>query len=339
MSKLQNAFERISQWMVAHDAPLLAENLAPGATADELADAEEQLGFPIPAGLRELWSLHNGQLEEMNGFIESLDFLDLARAVDERDSVLPAIEFLREDPSSWPEAGVTEVEALSDQWVPFAGRDSDLIAVSGVTGRVFHVMKDAPPLKLAAASVEAWATAFAARVEADDYEVEEGFGDYYLSERDRGAEARAAAAAKQKKEAETYRKKTPLLEQLQAAIERGDADRAQRVLEDQQKRSTAALAEGTQALMAAKVSPTFLAQTLRPLLNAVTLTPDQWLDVAEGGAVIDNLAVRDIALGRSTGRSAARVSALTARVAAEKDERVQRLLKELLSLLSASERR
>lgn len=172
--------------MLENDAPLLAQNLAPGATPAQLASAEKQLGFPIPPGLRELWSLHDGQREELNGFVGSLDLLSLARAVDERDSVLPFVESLREDPSSWQRAGILEAEALSDRWVPFAGRGSDLLAVSAISGRVFHVWKDDPPLLLAAESVEAWAISYADAVEADHFEVEEGFGAYFLSRRDRG---------------------------------------------------------------------------------------------------------------------------------------------------------
>jgi hypothetical protein len=335
MSKLRDAIERISRWMLENDAPLLAQNLAPGASEAELARAEKQLGFPIPPGLRELWSLHNGQFEEMNGFVESLDLLSLARAVDERDSVIPFVEFLREDPSSWKRAGVVEAEALSDRWVPFAGRDSNLLAVSAVSGRVFHVWKDAPPLQLAAESVEAWATSYADAVEADDFAVEEGFGEYHLSRRDRVAEAREAEAERKYAERERLRRETPLLEQLRTAIGKNDSDGAQSVLEDLHAKSAAELAGGIDVLFAAKVTPTFLAETLRPLLNVVKLTPDHWVDVAEGGAVIENNAVRDLGLARCVGRSAQRIDALVARVAAERAERPRKLLEELLRSVRA----
>lgn len=335
MSKLMDAIERISRWMLENDAPLLAQNLAPGATDAELASAEKQLGFPIPTGLRELWSLHNGQLEELNGFVESLDLLSLARAVDERDSVIPFVEFLREDPSSWKRAGVVEAEALSDRWVPFAGRDSDLLAVSAISGRVFRVWKDAPPLLLAAESVEAWATSYADAVEADDFAVEEGFGEYFLARRDRAAEASAAEAERRHAERERIRRETPLLEQLQTAIGKNDSDGAQSVLEDLQTKSAAERAGGIDALFAAKVTPTFLAETLRPLLNVVKLTPDQWVDVAEGGAVIENNAVRDLGVARCAGRSAQRVDALAARVATETSERLRKVLSELLKSVRA----
>lgn len=335
MSKLRNAIERISRWMMENDAPLLAQNLAPGATDAELVRAEEQLGFPIPPGLRELWSLHNGQLEELNGFVEALDLFDLSLALGEQGGVLRFVKWLREDPSSWAKAGVVEAEVMSDRWLPFAGRDSSALAVSAVSGRVFHVWKDAPPLLLAAESVEAWATQYAQAVEAGDFEVEEGFGDYFLSRRDRAAEASAAEAEQQHAERERIRRETPALEQLRAAIGKNDPDRAQAVLEELQAKSVAALAGGIEVLFAAKVTPTFLAETLRPLLNVVKLTPDQWVDVAEGGAEIENHAVCDLGVARCAGRSAQRVDALAARVATETSERLRKVLGELLKSVRA----
>ncbi len=323
MSKLRDAIERISRWMMENDAPLLAQNLAPGATDAELVRAEEQLGFPIPPGLRELWSLHNGQLEELNGFVEALDLFDLSLALGEQGGVLRFVKWLR------------EAEVMSDRWLPFAGRDSSALAVSAVSGRVFHVWKDAPPLLLAAESVEAWATQYAQAVEAGDFEVEEGFGEYFLSRRDRAAEASAAEAEQQHAERERIRRETPALEQLRAAIGKNDPDRAQAVLEDLQAKSLAELAGGIDVLFAAKVTPTFLAETLRPLLNVVKLTPDQWVDVAEGGAEIENHAVRDLGVGRCAGRSPQRVEALAARAAVETSVRLRKVLGEVLQLVRA----
>jgi len=58
---------------------------------------------------------------------------------------------------------VTAEEVESDHWVPFAGRDSESLVVSGVTGRVFTCGKDSPPLHLVARSISKWAEQYAAR--------------------------------------------------------------------------------------------------------------------------------------------------------------------------------
>jgi cell wall assembly regulator SMI1 len=177
------AFARLKNWMLAH-APLLAENLAAGAPTAHLDAIEEKLGCAFPADLRELWLLHDGQTSEQNGFVGALDLFTAEQALSERDGVLMFVDFLQQAPSEWAEAGVTDDEARSDRWLPFAGRDSDTLAVNCVTGRVVACGKDAPPLHLVATSVTEWIEQYADRVERGAYKVEEGFGDYFLSRDD-----------------------------------------------------------------------------------------------------------------------------------------------------------
>ena len=179
---IQESIARLTTWMLAHGAPLLAENLAAGASAQAIATLEKELGFPLAAELQELWSLHDGQQNEQNGFVGSLELLGTRRAIDERIGIMRSLEFLREDASTWDEAGVTRHEALSDQWVPIAQRDADSLVVNMETGRVFTCSKDSPPLKLVAASIGAWLAEYAERVGDGKYTVEEGFGDYFLED-------------------------------------------------------------------------------------------------------------------------------------------------------------
>jgi cell wall assembly regulator SMI1 len=63
--------------MTAHDAPLLVENLAPGAAPERLAHAEAEFGVALLDDLRALWSLHDGQREAGNGFIEAYNLLSV----------------------------------------------------------------------------------------------------------------------------------------------------------------------------------------------------------------------------------------------------------------------
>jgi len=178
------AIERISRWMNEHGAPLLVENLAPAASAERLAEAEAEFGMAFPSDLRAMWSLHDGQREEGNGFIEAYNLLSVQWALAERETVLMGIEFARESPDWWEDSGGTTEELHSNQWLPFAAQDSDSLVVHGLTGRVFQCDHDDSP-KLLAPSLGEWFLRYADRVEANDYAVEEGFGDYYLSLRDR----------------------------------------------------------------------------------------------------------------------------------------------------------
>ena len=75
-------------------------------------------------------------------------------------------------------------------------------------------------------------------------------------------------------------------------------------------------------LLTGNLEPKFVAGALRPLLNAVTLTPDQWVDVAVGGALLGNNAIRDVAISHAAGLSVARLNRLEkAAAAASSSER------------------
>lgn len=297
---LAQAFERIKAWMVEHDAELLAENLAPGASEEQLAEAEAELGFSLGRELRALWSLHDGQNEEMNGFFQSFDLYSIERALGERDFLMGALGFLRQTPRAVPKSGLTQEELFSDTWVHFAGRDSDGLAVNTVSGRVFEIRHDdSPPLYLYADSIVAWANQYASRVVADDYRVEEGFGDYYLELRNREAERRQEERDRFEREERKRKKKMSVKELLDEAVARNNEDAAQEALQRAERKSPAALAEALSFLFDAGASPAFIAGTLRPMLNRITLPAARWQIVAEGGVRLGNNAIRDIALARS----------------------------------------
>jgi cell wall assembly regulator SMI1 len=307
--RIRTALERIVRWMNAHGAPLLVENLAPGASSEALAQVEAGFGCALPTDLRALWSLHDGQREDGNGFVEAFDLLSSRQALAEQETVVMLLDLLRERPDDWHETGATAEELQSNHWLPFAARDSDSLVVSGVSGRVFSCDHDDAP-RLLASSLAEWLEGYAARVEADDYAVEEGFGDYYLQRRDREAERRMQQREQREAERERYRRETPLLDQLRDGLARRDADRCTEVLKDALQRDTQAFHEAVALLFASRPEPKLVAGALRPLLDAVALAPDQWVDVAVGGALLENHAIRDVALSRCAGASSERVAHL-----------------------------
>lgn len=308
--RIRAVFERISRWMSAHGAPLLVANLAPGATSERLAQADSDLGVALPEDLRAMWSLHDGQREPSNGFVESYDLLSVQWAFSEKETVFASIEFARESPEDWPATGSTAAELESDCWLPFAARDSDALVVHGITGRVFVCDHDDSPRLIAPSLVE-WLEAYAARVDAGDYAVEEGFGDYYLQLRDRDAERREQERATRAAEHARVRRETPLVDQLSKALASWDAERCTEVLKDTLERGDeASLNVAIAQLFASGPEPRFVAATLRPLLKSVTLDPDRWVDVAMGGALLGNNAIRDGALMHCAGLSEARLDQL-----------------------------
>lgn len=338
LESVRFSIERVSRWMIRRGAPLLVENLAPGASPELLAHAETGFGCALPFDLRALWSLHNGQREQQDGFIETFDLLSVREALVQQETVQRFIEFERESVSTWPSdsGGGTKKELLSNHWLPFAARESDSLVVHGVTGRVFKIGKSVST-RLLAPSLMSWFQIYAMQVENNDYVVEEGFGTYFLSKRDRKAERQEKKREKLRADHDRLRQETPLLDQFRAAmstpeelglapIDRVVASgppRCTEILKDALQRDDKdAFAAAVAMLFTSNPSPILVAEILRPVLNAVTLAPDQWVDVAVGGALLGNNAVRDVAVRRAMGVSVARMEQLEhARATADGDER------------------
>jgi hypothetical protein len=296
--ELADAFERIKMWMKDHGAELLPENLALPASEGRLSEVEAKLGFPLAPELRALWALHDGQREDHNGFIEGFDFFSTARAIGERDMVLIPLEYLRRAPDVVPESDLTDLELASDDWLPFAGQDSDGLCMNMVSGRVFQIRHDdSPPLRLAAPSLAAWASTYADLVVADGFRVEEGFGDYYLAKRDRKAEQRQEESERKGRAEAARRAKLSDRELVADAISRGDEDLAREVVERALQSPGGRTDDAMSWLF--KASPSFVAATLRPMLNRISLSREQWSVVADGGTQLGNNAIRDLALARS----------------------------------------
>ena len=178
---IEGAMRRLRAWMSVH-APVLVENLAPGATTAQLDALATALGFPLPEGLRQLWSIHDGQHHELDGFVRHMDLLGTRQAAGALDDVLRWVAELRAHPEDWAEARVDAAEIASDRWVPLAERGyADMLAVSGLTGRVFTIAKDIPPLQLLAPSVSAWLESYANDAERGAFTVARGFGQAHLS--------------------------------------------------------------------------------------------------------------------------------------------------------------
>jgi cell wall assembly regulator SMI1 len=182
-ASLFDSFRRLMGWMRANGAPLLADNLAPGASPAQLVKLQGKLGFKLPPGLRAMWLLHDGQRKPLNGFVGPLHLLPVAWVLNERARTLTLLSRLRANPADWDALGVTAAEAASDAWLPFAARGQTSLVVQTLTGRVFAGDLDDPtaPLHLVADSVPQWLAAYADSVEAEEFELIPGLGDYHLA--------------------------------------------------------------------------------------------------------------------------------------------------------------
>lgn len=102
------AWERLRLWLRV-SAPESYASLRPGVSDDRLEQAEQRLGFPLPAALRALWTLNDG----VTGSGTAGAFLD-GRVLMPIETALRACEFLAD-----------EVPGRGLRWVPFTADTVD----------------------------------------------------------------------------------------------------------------------------------------------------------------------------------------------------------------------
>jgi cell wall assembly regulator SMI1 len=175
-------FRRIKTWMET-GAPDVVAQLRPGASDAELHEAEDALGFALPADLQELLRENDGSEDEC-GFWGFLQFVPASFLGAAREDLLRWVASDREyavtDASLYPEV---YPELSSDEWIAIGHQGyADQLALHAKTGRVFTAGKDVPALTLVAPSLAAYLDGYARDLEAGKYRVEEGFGGWYLEQ-------------------------------------------------------------------------------------------------------------------------------------------------------------
>jgi cell wall assembly regulator SMI1 len=146
---------RLDAWLAKHRARF-KKNLAPGATAGDLAELSMRLKTSVPASLSELLSWHNGQGDDYVGyFVDHWLLMSAAKiAAAKADLDANAAEY------GW-----------SVHWLPFLDDDGGNFVVLDLN------QKEAPVLaywmgersEKLAPSLEQWFTDFVTAVEANQY--------------------------------------------------------------------------------------------------------------------------------------------------------------------------
>src|SRR5579862_9494958 len=188
MTSVETSWQRIEAWLQAH-APTLAEQLPPGVSDEELAQAEAEMGgLTLPADFKASYRRHNGwgasrmflgrlTLYSLAGVVGTWQMMhdllmggDFDRGLDWKH--LP-LHFELADPICpvWWHLG----------WIPFAGNGSgeewsiDLApAPGGQVGQVIDWEHESGPGQVHNTSLEALLAAFAAALEAGHYQYTEG---------------------------------------------------------------------------------------------------------------------------------------------------------------------
>jgi hypothetical protein len=202
------------------------------------------------------------------------------------------VQYSTSSPRALADSGLNAAEIGSQAWLMICARDSDGVAVNADSGRVFRVAHDdSPCLHLLAPSVESWLTSYAEAVCNGDYRVEKGFGEAYLAQRDRAAEARDEAHAREQKAEAARRAATAAVELMVEAVNAKNEAKAQDAL------ARGGPGEREQLLSALFCGePRFVASVLRSELRSLTLSTEQWQLIASGGEALGNRAISAYAL-------------------------------------------
>jgi cell wall assembly regulator SMI1 len=71
MQSITDLWQRIDQWLATH-APRILEELNPGASEADLAEAEAALGFALPPDFKAFYRAHNGGGNSLLGLLEHM---------------------------------------------------------------------------------------------------------------------------------------------------------------------------------------------------------------------------------------------------------------------------
>jgi cell wall assembly regulator SMI1/predicted DNA-binding WGR domain protein len=173
--RISAAIAKIKSWM-SDNAPGLVDNLARPASSSQIDALGRKLELEVPSDLRDLWSIHNGQIDfDGPGFFAHDPFLATTMVETSLEHAKIAISALA-DKKDWKRAGVREEEIGPSQWVMFAGARDGFVA-NVKTGRVFECQRDWPPLTLAASSIAEWLEHYARDLKARKYEYDDDDGE------------------------------------------------------------------------------------------------------------------------------------------------------------------
>lgn len=171
MSGVQQAWETIVAWYKRHDIPSEDFCLAEGATEEQLAAAEEQLGLALPADVRASYLLHDGSVGKavsprgyhLMSLDEMIEFTQLWRG--------PLADGLFDDTSTSPEGPIQPV-MWNAKWITLTSNGAgdhqclDLDpAPGGQVGQIIDFSHVFGPTRVLAGSLEEWLTRFAAALE------------------------------------------------------------------------------------------------------------------------------------------------------------------------------
>jgi cell wall assembly regulator SMI1 len=184
---MEAIWRRLESWL-RENAPEVFVTLQPGATVEELQQAEDELQVVLPRPVREFYRIHNGQATDRYGFTTT-KFLygwqvpNLKRVVHQWKGWKEVLERgAFQGVSTVPDKGVRN-DWWNVKWIPITQNSSgdhlclDLApARGGVVGQVISVGHDAPERTIVGTSFQEWVERFATGLEKGVYVYSKGYG-------------------------------------------------------------------------------------------------------------------------------------------------------------------
>ncbi|MBV9867972.1 MAG: SMI1/KNR4 family protein [Abitibacteriaceae bacterium] len=176
-------WKRFEAWLDAN-APVLLETLRPGATEEQIKQAELFLSVQFPDDFKAAYRIHNGQTHYHHGLIDGRELLSLVRIQDEWKVWKDLLDGgVFQDCTSEPTGPIRD-DWWNAQWIPITYDGSgnhdclDLApAAGGHIGQIIDFWHDDATREVKAESFGAWFAAVVEGCEAGQYVFsEEYFG-------------------------------------------------------------------------------------------------------------------------------------------------------------------
>ena len=192
---IEELWQRLEQWGAAN-APAMLQDLNPGASAADIADLENQLGFPLPEELRESLVIHNGESDgwpsrvfaDYGAYLGTDRILEAWQQRQEiADSMASDEAFSEAERKEQIEQGIIFVDGpvvpdmFRSEWIPIMDCNGDVFwaidlapAADGTVGQVIAVDWEGCSWKVEAMSLRDFLQRYVERLEAGRYRIADG---------------------------------------------------------------------------------------------------------------------------------------------------------------------
>jgi cell wall assembly regulator SMI1 len=188
---IDELWSRIEKW-ASTNAPCMLEDLNPGASADEIAALELELGRALPAAFRDSLRLHNGETEgwpcpifaDFGRYLPASEITRYSRLYGEIIAARFAQDEAQMDAEQLTEAGIIFVEGpvkpvmYSPNWIPIMDFNGDTFwaldfdpAERGREGQVIEVDWEATTWRVVAPSFAAFLSDYVQGLESGEYRI------------------------------------------------------------------------------------------------------------------------------------------------------------------------